>query len=120
MTTQIERQMLGCGYEAPLSPHRVRDLMPWDADGREPANDETDDDGTLRTPVCIGYLLALPEVRETSRARLHWSKGQLATWTTSEPATEQLITAIEVLEVSTQALERWAMTPKDKGGGAGA
>jgi hypothetical protein len=119
MTTTLDRQMLGCPYEAPLPPALAGKLSLWDHPAREVGPDEVSELGVVATPVCIGYLVRLPELHEVSRARMHWGKGELHSWTGAEHPSEHLLHGIEVLEVATSQVERWAMTPKDKGGGAG-
>lgn len=98
---QLHRQVLGCGYEPPLPagmPHEV-----WDHEGR---------DGEPFT-TCVGYTTKLPEVVEVSRARMHWSHGQL------RESNDALDAALEILEIECNRVQAWLMTPaKDGGGGA--
>jgi len=101
-TPRTTRQALGCGYEPP-GEGMVR---PWDHPGREIPPDEIDDHGQLIDPTCPGYLCGLPEVIETSHARLHWQKSQLAVYTRRTPRPE-LITAITVLEIESGRCDAW-------------
>lgn len=103
-TPEIVRQGIGCGYAPPVDGAR-----PWDNPARDPEQRSS-------PTTCPGYATALPEVRETSYARLHWKQSQLEAWARGAP-TEQQLDAIAILEASTQALESWLLTPRDKGGG---
>lgn len=94
---------MACGYLPPVA--RVH-LRVWSHQGyRGPA-----------PTVCVGYTSKLPEVIETSRARLHWSKGSLSAFTQGEQPTESLVVAIEVLDVETSQMENWVVSnPKKEG-----
>lgn len=106
-TPQIERQGMGCGFEPPAPP--LVGVRIWDNVARDPERNAP-------LTVCPGYTCGLPEVRETSFARLHWKHQQASTWARG-PLTEQQISAIEVLEMSSQASEQWALEhPVKKGG----
>lgn len=105
-TPLTTRQALGCGY-APRS-ELVR-VMVWDNPARDPGGDHP-------LTTCPGYTTKLPEVRETSYARLHWKNSQLELWARGEVVDHQL-DAITILEASSQGVEAWLMTPKAKGGG---
>lgn len=107
-TDPITRQAMGCGYEPP-APAGVH-VQVWDPLARDPEGDRP-----LET--CPGYTTALPEVRETSFARLSWKNGELAAWTRGAPVAEQQLAAIHLLDGSSHALEAWLYTPKSKGGG---
>lgn len=105
-TPEHMRQEMGCGYLPPLVAGVV---VIWDNPARDPSGD------TAPT-TCPGYTANLPEVRETSYARLHWKNSQLAEWARG-PVVDHQLDAITVLDASAQHLEAWLMTPKDKGGG---
>ncbi len=87
------RQSMRCGY-LPLHPIG----RAWQHEG---------DDGEV-PDVCPGYTTALPEVIETSHARLHWEKGGLGLWAQGE-VTEQQMQAITVLEMASNAAQSWAI-----------
>lgn len=114
--TVLERQFLGCGFLPPPPDNLRASVNPWDHHGRKLGGDELDENGKLVTPVCVGYLLRMPEVHEVPAARLHWSKGQLEHWCDGQP-TEHLLAAIVECETSINAYEVWRMTPTSKGGG---
>lgn len=111
-----ERQMLGCGFLPPPAPRLALSVRPWDHPGRKLEDDETDEDGVILNPTCIGYLLQLPELREVTVARLHWTKGQLAIWAGERP-TEALLQSVVILELATNAVEGYYATPASRGGG---
>jgi hypothetical protein len=115
MTTVLDRQALGCGYEPPPLPELGIRIEPWDHPSREPDAGELDENEELVTPVCIGYLMRLPEVAETTRARVHWAKGGLQAWCGTEPPTEALLRSIEELDVSAAQLEQWWITNQSGG-----
>jgi hypothetical protein len=98
------RSYMGCGW-LPSNPK----ARPWSFP--HPAKDAPE------ATLCPGYTTSLPVVREVASARLHWSKGALQGWCGGDPH-EGLLIGIEVLEQSANAVASWAMTPKDKGGGA--
>ena len=96
------RQEMRCGYEPALAGA----LSVF-----RPPGYECGEDGPS---VCPGYSTKLPEVREASWARLHWERGSLREWARGEP-TDQLIEAIEVLEVQTSKVERYCFdNPRKK------
>jgi hypothetical protein len=95
-TTRLVRQSMGCGYEPPAP--RGLPAVAWQHPG---------DDGDELT-TCPGYTCNLPEVIHASRARLHWSKGQLEAFTGGPPRAELLL-ALEVLEVATNRAQDWHM-----------
>lgn len=103
-----ERQLWGCGWEPALDTVSLA----W-----EPPRGETTGYAGDPLTTCPNYTAQLPEVFETKRARVHWSKGQLETFCADEPAEMQLM-AIEVLEGSFAEYELWRVTPAVKGGGA--
>jgi hypothetical protein len=103
-TPLITRQALGCGYAPRTGLARI-----WDNPARDPNNDR-------KLTTCPGYTTKLPEVLETSYARLHWKNSQLETWARGEVVDHQL-DAITILEAASQAVESWLLTPKEKGGG---
>lgn len=102
--TPNARQLSGCGYE-PLLDLR----SPWSG-------------GSLpnyrgpQTTVCPGFTVALPEVIEVARARLHWSKGQLTQFVHGQ-AHDALLEGIECLEGAVNEFQFWSATPESKGGG---
>lgn len=114
--TVLERQFLGCELLPPPSPNLRASVRPWDHPGRKLHDDEIDEDGKLVTPVCVGYLLRMPEVHEVPTARLHWSKGQLEHWCDDKPS-ERLLSVIVEFETAMNGYESWRMTPTSKGGG---
>lgn len=93
------RSSMRCGY-LPLVP----DARAW-----RHAGDDTDERGNNLGPeVCPGYTTSLPEVIETTHARLHWEKGALGIWADG-PVTEQQMQAVTVLEMASGAAQGWAM-----------
>lgn len=104
-TGSLVRRSLGCGYEPPAD-GRVH-LTVW-----QPPGGEHGFQGQPLT-VCAGYTCNLPEVAETSVARVHWSKGNLDAMT----APEDLLDAIVILEGQHNQLQHWLITPADQGGG---
>lgn len=106
-TTKRQRQFMGCGYE-PCDPSIV--AQPWDHEGRVTS-------GAPALTTCPGYTARLPVVTEISRLRLHWSKGALdAALDEGERLTGQARDGIELLERSSNEMEAWRMTARDKGG----
>lgn len=67
--------------------------------------------------ICAGYTTRLPEVVEAARARVWAGRGQLDVFLGGERANENLIACIDILDAEVSALEVWARTPHDKGGG---
>jgi hypothetical protein len=63
--------------------------------------------------VCAGYTTNLPEVTEVSVARIHWGKGNASIL----PQSEDLLNAIVICEYAHSQMQRWLMTPSEKGGG---
>lgn len=103
-----KRQALGCAYER---------AVPW-ATPWTPVAMNASYRGTMPT-VCPGYTTNLPEVVEAVRARVHWSKGSLTTFTKGEPPSDALIYAIEIVEGGFNEVQAWVAKPsKDGGGGA--
>ena len=98
------RQLGGCGYE-PLLETRE----PWSG-GSLPNYSGP------QTTVCPGFSIALPEVIEVARARLHWSKGSLDQFCHGQ-AHDALIEGIEYLDGAVSEFQFWSSTPADKGGG---
>jgi hypothetical protein len=95
-TTRLVRQSMGCGYEPP--PPKRLPVAAWHHEGdprREPPT------------TCPGYTCNLPEVVYVSRARFHWTKGQLAAFLGGEPASEALLLAIELLEIEANRARDW-------------
>jgi hypothetical protein len=106
--TNEQRQILGCGYVAPLDESRRRHIPIWQG-------------GSLpnykgpKTTVCPGYSTALPEVIETVRAHRHWSKGNYQV-ADREPRDAQVI-ALEIFDASLSEYQSWSMTSEEDGGG---
>lgn len=95
-----ERQMMGCGFEDPIEGATTW----WPRDGLE---DDPPD-------VCIGYLMRLPEVRETARAMIHWERGTLSERFMGAEISTALLDALEALHGSGRELEAWLSKPKDE------
>jgi hypothetical protein len=55
--------------------------------------------------VCPGYLITLPQVQETARARVHWEKGLLKERYEGEELTGVLFDCIEILNGAVGDLE---------------
>ena len=99
-TDQNTRKEMGCGYE-PLVPLGLRRRRWTHRAYRGPA-----------PTVCAGYTTRLPEVLEAATERLHWDKGAL-----TEPLSEPMKLAIEVLEGAALDVEAWLRKPAKEGGG---
>jgi hypothetical protein len=110
MQTQSEdqRQLMGCGYTAPVVESRRRHLSIWQG-------------GSLLnykgppTTVCPGYSTALPEVIEAVRAHRHWSKGNYPV-AEREPG-DPMVVSLELFDGAINEFQLWAMTPEADGGG---
>jgi hypothetical protein len=102
--TSESRQLGGCGFEPLLD---LRE--PWSG-GSLPNY------GGPQTTVCPGFTVALPEVIEVARERLHWSKGALEQFCHGQ-AHDALLDGIEYLDGAVYAFQFWSATPRDKGGG---
>ena len=99
------RQSMRCGFE-PLHPIG----RAWQHVG-----DESDERGDgLGPDICPGYTTDLPEVIETTHARLHWEKGALGLWARGE-VTEQQIQAITILEGASNSAQSWEIRNPKKG-----
>lgn len=98
------REFHGCGYLPPLPDGAVR-LTVW----RHPGDTDSPSPTT-----CVGYTTKLPEVREAARAHLHWTKGALLA--VDKDPHENLISAIEILHHTHNAVDAWELDPKNKGG----
>ena len=72
----------------------------------------------LTATTCIGYTGKLPEVVETSRAWMHWTKGELASYTGGKRPSRELLLAIETLEQAIESANAWAADHPEKKGGA--
>lgn len=101
--TAIDRRLMGCGYE-PRSEHAAI----WTHHGADLGDDE-------QPTVCSGFTTKLPGVVEISRARLHWSKGQLAEFCDGKP-TQALMRGIEILDQEYAMAQAWEMENPVKGG----
>jgi hypothetical protein len=104
MTTE-QRRMIGCGFE-PAHPAAVTWSPPIGGKGYAHG----------KPTVCVGYTTNLPEVNETSLARLHWSKGAVDAYAQGEPS-EALLDSIVILEGAEAHCSSYWMTPKEEGGG---
>lgn len=91
------RARIGCGHLPPR-----KDAAPW-----MHRSGKTSD-------VCAGYLARLPEVVEIARARLHWTHGELRSFTRTAP-TENLVDCIEVLDGESHDLEAYVMKERRHG-----
>ena len=100
--TRSDRQSWGCAYEA-----RVANAMPWAGCGYDGETPKT----------CPGYTTRLPQIIEIARARLHWSKGSLATFMRGAEVPDALELGIEILEGAQIALDAWRTKPSTEGGG---
>lgn len=101
------RQLMGCGYE-PAS----RYAFGWDGSslGRKSTPGEPN--------ICPGYVCGLPEVIEASNAYLFLKNGGLLQFTDGEPPTNDLRTAVVVLECENNAVMEWSSkNPPPKAGG---
>lgn len=107
-TTQQNRQGRGCGYEPRPAGLRV---MPW-----QPPLNKLGYKHALPT-ICAGYTTRLPEVTEIARAHTHWQKGELVSFLGGEQPTELVKGYLEVLDAELSAVEAWAKTPIEQGGG---
>lgn len=86
--------MMGCGF-LPPSPN----VWPWEPNGRVACADEYDPETRKpTTPVCAGYVCALPEVIEASHAYFFLKNGGLTQFTGNEPPSEALLSAVTTLE----------------------
>jgi hypothetical protein len=95
-TPALQRQHLGCGYEPRLDDGKFH-LTIW-----QPPEG-------YRGPelsTCAGYTTRLPEVVEVDRLHSHWSHGNMAA-VLGEPATEEIATAVLVVESQIHALKAW-------------
>lgn len=99
MQTQTfeSRRLMGCGYIPDAPKPQAR-----------PPGFEGD------VTVCIGYSTSLPEVVETSYARLWFDKGALGDWCDQEPPTPALRAAIEQMESQQHACQAYAMADSKK------
>lgn len=101
------RQAMGCGY-LPLAPSRPSVWKPPTGAAGYPFEAPT---------YCAGYTTRLPEVHEVEQAHRHWSKNAIAAFCGDDPPTADLLRGILIFDGSTNAFERWRMTPVDEGGG---
>jgi hypothetical protein len=101
------RQGWGCGYEPAAADGAP--VMPWSGLGYS---------GPPPT-VCPGYTTSLPETLEIARAWRWWSKSQLGIFVDGAKVHDVLKLGIELFDGVVVGFDRWKMTPRDKGGGAG-
>lgn len=92
-TTRLTRQAMACGYEPPAPPPMR--AIAWTHDGY----------GGPQPSTCPGYTTRLPDVLEITRARYHWSKGNLAVF--APAPTDALLIGIEQLDVEIHRVEDW-------------
>lgn len=109
-TTRQNRQGRGCGYEPPAPPGMR--VMPW-----QPPLSRLGYRHRPLPTICAGYTTRLPEVQEAARARAWANRGQLDVFLGGERANENLLAHIDILDAEVGAMEAWAATPRDKGGG---
>jgi hypothetical protein len=99
------RQQMACGYEVAAPPGI--EAQAWSGLGyKGPA-----------PATCPGYTTTLPEVIEVARAWRWWDKGELARFVRGDEVSDDLILGIDVFEGAVRELERWLLTPADRGGG---
>lgn len=116
-SSRIVRQSLGCGYEPTPAPELVQ-VRTWQPPkGRTKSGDAIGYQHEEKPTTCPGYTTRLPEVYEVAIARRHWKQGALALHLGDAPATDQLMTAIVLLDNEFSALERYVLTPAADGGG---
>lgn len=108
-TGKLQRQSLGCGFEA--APPPTVPIMMW----QPPAKAYSGPPPTM----CAGYSTNLPEVIEALVARVHWSKGNVAAACDGEQPGEDLLNSILILEGASNDVQQWLMTPAKDGGGGG-
>jgi hypothetical protein len=103
--TKPIRQGWACGYEPPAPEGAI--VEAWSGLGYRGD----------RPTICPGYTTTLPETIEIARAWKWWVKGELAAYVDGAPVSHPLKMGIEIFDGAVGALERWLMTPADKGGG---
>ena len=69
----------------------------------------------VSSDICPGYLITLPQVVETARARLHWERGCLSDRYEGEPLTGLLFDCLEILQAAIGDLESRAMNEASNG-----
>ncbi len=94
---------MACGYE-PTGPDTIT-IEAWKPEGYKGD----------RPTICAGYTVKLPEVIEVTRARMHWSKGQLEAFHREE-APQVLLMGLEILEGTSNELQMALYTPRSRGG----
>jgi len=109
--TQDKRQQMGCGFEPP-PPDSMRPYVSTWNGGSLPNYKGP------KPTVCPGYSTTLPEVIEIARARAHWDKGELRSFTEGAPSAGLLL-GIEILDGALNAVTSWSHTDVAKGGGRG-
>ena len=98
------REQMGCGYEPPIADP----LSVW----RPPSGYQGPD-----PTFCIGYTANLPEVNEATQAYAHWSNGAIASFCGGDPATEDLLQGVLILDEARKSVDAWRLTPVEEGGG---
>lgn len=109
-TDQLNRQGRGCGYEPPAPP--TMRVVPW-----QPPIGKLGYRHRPLPTICAGYTTRLPEVTEAARARGWAIKGQLDVFLGGERANENLLAYVDILDIEINAMEVWAVTPRERGGG---
>lgn len=105
------RQAMGCGYELPMT--GLRPAIPWEHPGYSLYADERNEVGRDRSPVCAGYVCALPEVVEVSYAASWQRNGELTQWCEGQ-STPGLREAIAILNGEYSRVESWASDNPEK------
>lgn len=103
------RVYMRCGYEPAAPAHIV--TQPYRPPGFKPRDEKHDEPF-----VCPGYTTSLPEVLETSFARMHYKNNALGAWLAGDDVHEQQLRAIELLECASNECEHLRMTPAKEGG----
>lgn len=107
-TTAQERSVMACGFEPPPP-----SAQPWAPPGLSWPDKP---DGAQGGPsVCAGYSTTLPEVREVTRAHVHWAdgRGTLRDRYGGQDPTEVLLDGLELLQGSIWELDAWLTRPKE-------
>lgn len=103
-TSQPIRAAMGCGYESRADGVH---LTVW-----QPPQGKNGYSGPALT-TCAGYTCNLPVVVEATKARAHWSAGNVA----YDRTPEDLLDAILIIDGQVNQLQAWLMTPASDGGG---
>lgn len=68
----------------------------------------------LHLPVCPGYVCALPEVIEASRAHFFLKNGGLAQFCGSEDPSEPLLLSVQIIESEADKLQAYLMREAER------